>query len=235
MFYSMSDNEDPDLAIHEIFERHGFEVCYEDIGARQTIFDQYDTLSHFKRVEDFKRVFSNFDGLNDELASDLTINLEELHPKLFDAFSAAARTLERAETAEDLAQAALSGRRLLERVADYLFPPRAEAWNGRRVGPNEYKNRLWAYVEKTMTEAQIDDPAVLRRLGAEADRLISLFNAGLHATPTQEKVEAAFRDLIVWLSEVVELDPAAIRRPYLAYEEELSDFFQDVLRDNADS
>jgi hypothetical protein len=42
--------------------------------------------------------------------------------------------LDRAETEEDLAQAALSGRRLLEKTADYLFPPQPTDWNGRKVG-----------------------------------------------------------------------------------------------------
>lgn len=46
IFYDMGHNEDPDICIKEAFEREGFEVEYEDQGARRTIFDNYDSLEH---------------------------------------------------------------------------------------------------------------------------------------------------------------------------------------------
>ena len=53
-FYSMGENEDPDVALREIFEKNGYVVSYEDLGARRTIFDNYDTLEHFRRVGRFR-------------------------------------------------------------------------------------------------------------------------------------------------------------------------------------
>lgn len=231
VFYDMGLNEDPDVAEREIFEQHGFQVDYEDAGARRTIFDNYDTLEHFTRVEDFKRVFSKFPDLSDNRTSDLALTLEELHPKLFDAFASAARTLERAETEEDLAQAAISGRRLLDRTADYLFPAQDEQRNGRDVGKAQYRNRLWAYLEEAISEAGVSDPLVLASLGKELDRLVKLFNAGLHADPSLNKVQSAFRDLVLWLAKVIEINPSRIRRPYLAYEDELMRFIKKVASD----
>lgn len=234
VFYQMGENEDPDVAIREIFEEHGFRVDYEDTGARRTIFDNYDTLEHFNRVEDFKRVFSKFPGLSDSQTSDVTLTLEELHPKLFDAFASAARALERAETEEDLAQAAISGRRLLERTADYLFPAQEQKRNGRDVGKAQYRNRLWAYLQEATSEADISDPLVLTTLGNELDRLVKLFNAGLHADPSLEKMHMAFRDLVLWLAQVIEANPSRIRRPYLAYEDELVRFIKQVGHDDSE-
>lgn len=221
VFYEMGINEDPDIVVKDGFSRHGFTVSYEDQGARRTIFDRYDTLDHFKRVESFKKFFAELPSLNADYASNLAHSLEELHPKLFDAFAAAARTLDRAETDEDLAQAALSGRRLLEKTADYLFPPQSGCWSGRKVGGAEYKNRLWAYVERVLLKVGSGDPTALERLGKEADRLVELFNTGLHASSTREEVELAFCDLVIWLSSVIELDPDSARDPYLAYENEI--------------
>lgn len=221
VFYEMGENEDPDILVKDGFSHHGFIVSYEDQGARRTIFDRYDTLEHFKRVESFKKFFAELPNLNSDYASNLAHSLEELHPKLFDAFAAAARTLDRAETDEDLAQAALSGRRLLEKTADYLFPPQSKCWNGRKVGAAEYKNRLWAYIEQTLLKSSGFDATILKRLGDEADRLVELFNTGLHASSTREDVEVAFRDLVIWLSNVIDLDPASARDPYLAYEDEI--------------
>lgn len=224
VFYDMGLNEDPDVSIKNGFEKYGFSVEFEDQGIRRTIFDNYDSLAHFKRVESFKSFCSRLPSLNDDDASALAHSLEELHPKLFDAFAAAARTLDRSETEEDYAQAALSGRRLLENAADALFPPNVNDWNGRKVGASQYKNRLWAYVEKALVDSS-EPPERLKYFGKEVDRLIELFNAGLHAAPTRDKVELAFRDLILWLSNVINLNPAMARDPYAPYSGEVDAFW----------
>jgi hypothetical protein len=232
IFYSMGENEDPNIVIGEIFERQGFVIQYEDAGARRTILDNYDTLEHFRRVEDLRRIFAALVLVSDDQMSNLVLMLEELHPKLFDALASAARTLERAETEEDLAQVALSARRLIEGVAGYLFPPRDGEWNGRKIGPKQYRNRLWAYIEQTIAVAGLTDSTLLPNLGREADRLVELFNSGLHARPTREKIQAAFRDLVLWLSQVIELSPECARRGYLAYEDQFLEFFRDVTGKN---
>jgi hypothetical protein len=158
--------------------------------------------------------------------------LEEIHPKLFDAFAAAARTLERAETQEDLAQASISGRRLLEMTADCLFPPQEQPWNGHLVDHSKYANRIWAYIEQTAAAVGAGEPGVVTTLGRELDRLIEEFNTGLHASPTKERVDAAFRDLVLWLTAVIRISPAHASRPYLAYEDQLHDFLIEVLKQN---
>lgn len=225
IFYEMSENEDPDISIKECFEESGFIVGYEDIGARRTICDNYDTLEHFKRIEDFRRHIGRIDGVEVGLADDIVHSLEELHPKLFDVLAAAMRTLARAETEEDLAQSSLSGRRVLEKIADYLYPPTDEKFKGRKVGKAEYRNRLWAYIETTLDEKGLSIEELLLPLGKEADRLVELFNSGLHASPTQEKLEEAFRSLMIWISRVIDLSPQKVRKPYLAYEEYVLKFF----------
>lgn len=217
VFYDKGLNEDLDMVEKDDFETHGFTVCYEDQGIRRTIFDNYDTLPHFKRVDSFKVFCATLPMLTADDASDLAHSLEELHPKLFDGFAAAARTLDRAETDEDCAQAALSGRRLLEQTADSLFPPRSIEWNGRKVGPAQYKNRLWAYVTEAVQASGTSSAGLISELGTEADRLVDLFNSGLHAKPTKEKVELAFRDLVIWLSVVINISPEMARDPYQPY------------------
>jgi hypothetical protein len=228
IFYVMGENEDPDIWLKKLFEENEFNTEYEDVGARHTIFDEYDTLDHFKRVADFQKIFTKIDGVGEDLASDLVLTLEELHPKLFDAFASAARLLERAETEEDLAQAALSGRRLLEKTADYLFPPKEEKINGREIGKAQYKNRIWAYIEQTITKDKRIAPEMLTTLGEEANRLIKLFNTGLHADLKKDKVEKAFRDLVLWLKQLIDINHKQVRRPYLAYEGEMRKFFNEI-------
>lgn len=107
----MGENEDPDVALREIFEKNGYVVSYEDLGARRTIFDNYDTLEHFRRVGRFRDTMIQLTRNSDDRVSDLVLNIEELHPYLFDILFAAVDALARAETTEQLAQASLSGRR----------------------------------------------------------------------------------------------------------------------------
>jgi hypothetical protein len=229
IFYGMGENEDPDVVEKQILQEYGFHVTYEDLGARRTIFDNYDTLDHFRRIDDFQRIFSSFDGISEDDVSNLTLCLEEIHPKLFDAFAAAARTIGRAETEEDFAQAALSGRRLLEKSADYLRLPSEQLWRGRKVGNAEHKNRIWAYLEETIEGTPGTSSSLLQELGSECDRLFVLFNKGLHADLTKKRIEEAFRDLVRWLNRVIEINPELAKRPYLAYEGELTSFMKDAL------
>ncbi len=224
IFYSMGENEDPDISVKEMFIKYGFYIDYEDIGARRTIFDDYDYLEHFQRIKKFCDIFSSFTKVDGDMLSDIIINLEEIHPNLFDSFSSAAMAIQRAETEEDIAQASLSGRRVLEKIADYLFPPQTDDWNGRKIGEAEYKNRLWAYIENTLLGIGIQDKNVLERMGNEVNRLIDLFNKGIHSKMKKIEIEDAFCDLIIWLLEIVNISPSAIRRPYVAYQKKLLEF-----------
>lgn len=76
IFYHMGENEDPDRVERELFEEASMTVTYEDIGARGTIFDNYDSVDHFQRVADFLRVFSTLPDVDAEKASDLCFYLE---------------------------------------------------------------------------------------------------------------------------------------------------------------
>ena len=218
VFYEMGKCEDPDMAEKDDFELHGFGVRYEDQGVRRTIWDNYDTLDHFERIESFKAFCATLPVLTTDDASDLVHSLEELHPRLFNGFAAAARTLARAETEEDCAQAAVSGRRLLEKTADSLFPPSHTDCDGHKVGPAQYKNRLWAYINEAERTSGTSSECLTLKLGAEADRLVNLFNRGLHADLTKENVELAFRDLVIWLSAVMNINPEMARDPYKPYD-----------------
>jgi hypothetical protein len=238
IFYNMGENEDPDLALREFFEKYGYTVSYEDSRARRTIFDNYDTLDHFRRVEKFRRLITEIGIAAENRVSDLVLNLEELHPYLFDILFAAVDSLARAETAEQLAHTSLSGRRFLEYFADSLFPPRETMFLGRKgeraVAKANYKNRIWAFVETTMNGVGELDEQKFLRLGTEADRLCDLFNSGLHHHATKNKVATALIDLVSWASEVIEIDPASVRKPYGAYEEEMRKFFIDVVGQRGD-
>jgi hypothetical protein len=129
IFYSMGEFEEIGgretfQSEEEVFTKNGFDVIYEDIGAHGTIFDNYyANYEHLSRIQDFKDIFSTLPNITDSILDNVVISLEELHPKLFNAFASMARTFSRIENEEDIAQCSISGRRFLEQLANYLFPP----------------------------------------------------------------------------------------------------------------
>lgn len=227
LFYSMGENEDPDRGKVNLFKEYEFDVNFEDSGARHTIFDNYFTIEHFKRVNDFRNIFLSI--IEDDILDDVLLSLEELHPKIFNILASAARTFKRIDTEEDIAQCSISGRRILEGIANYLYPPSDINFKGRKVGKAEYKNRLWAYIEQTIEENELADKNMLNSLGQEIDKLIQLFNKGLHGNLSKQEIEIVFKNLIILIKDIIELSPESARKPYLAYEDEINKFHNDVM------
>lgn len=232
IFYSMGNiDECKDYDIERIFEQYGFAVSYEDRGLRKTIFDKYDDIKHFHRISRFKNYFINLPNLNENLVDDLIHNLEELHPELFDIFAAATKALQTADTKEEVAQAALSGRRFLESFANYIFPPQNESFNGRDVGKSNYKNRLWAYVEKTLKELRSFEEERLELFGARIDSLVKVFCSGLHSEISKENLETEFANLVILISDMIALKPSNMVKPYLAYRDEILGMLHEAFRE----
>jgi hypothetical protein len=217
-------NEDPDLALRELLEGEGMAVGYEDIGARKTVFDRHTDPAHFRRY--FQDVAATLDGTPEAMLSELALVIEEIHPELFDALNSAMRAIAAAETGEDLAHAAVSGRRFLEALANYWYPPRDQQVNGRKVGPAQCRNRLWAYLTDAAETAEPPVPGEVAGLGSTLDNLIDQFNAGVHATIDRPRLERTFSTLLTWLAATIRLNPHAAALPYLAYEPELRDYFR---------
>lgn len=229
-FFSMGEEDGKDEYDLEEMQRLGYiDVGWEDRGAHGTIFDDFDTPRHFERVAAFRKVISPLLPGGEDAAYELVMVLEDLNPKLFNALGAAIERLLAAETEEDVAQAALSGRRYMEQLADVLFPPMDEKRGGRSVGKAAYRNRLWAFVEDN-----IDGNVGLRdRLGREIDRLVEELNGGLHSDKPQQRILKAFTDAAQLTAELLALNPEAVRKPYYAFHSRIVEFFRESVGRNA--
>lgn len=229
IFYSMGEEEgERDVSEIDDMLEFGFtDVDWEDLGAHKTIFDDFDTLGHFERVATFKKIADASMPKDD--TSELIMILEDLNPKLFDSLGAAAQALSRSKTSEDVAQAALSGRRYLEQLADVLFPPREAKYNNRKVGKLEYRNRLWAYISD---KKEADDDLV-KDLGRAVDRLVEEFNAGLHSERTKKDIEKSLAGAGTLTVALLLLDPVSARKPYYAHQKRIDEFYEGLLEDFA--
>jgi hypothetical protein len=126
----------------------------------------------------------------------------------------------REDSAEARAAALMACRRFLVSVADAVFPPRVEPHvdgrgKTRKVGPEEYKNRLLAFVESGLAGSTTLGlvSAQLEHLVARLDALNDLVCKGVHANVTDEEARLATIETYIFVSEVarVPVDPNAAR------------------------
>lgn len=113
--------------------------------------------------------------------------IADLAPNAAKQFESAYRNLE-SDNPEDWANAVHSCRRILEQLADVIFPPqdtpRAKGSQTIALGPKQYKNRLVCYVEDRAASEKFAG-VVGSALSFLVDRLDALFeaaNKGTHAT-----------------------------------------------------
>jgi hypothetical protein len=226
-FYSMGNRDEIDkFEVDELRDLGFANVTWEDSGAHNTIFDNYDTPEHFQQLRDVQDLLATVLPGGDDEAEELVMMLQDLNPKLFDVLGSAVRALSRAQTNEDFAHVGISGRRYVEQLADAVFPPRSEPYQGRDVSSTRVKNRLWAFINDAMSSDVEDRLSAVQALGKEVDRLIEATNSLLHGTPNREAATTTFRDLGKLSVAMLQLDPAKGRRPYLAFEKKI---FEDLL------
>jgi hypothetical protein len=190
-------------------------VSWENVGLEDTIFDDLHTYDQASRAAQVESALSGEVSL---LVTDSLLRCETLDPLLSDALHAAVDSFQAAQSTEQLPHVALSCRRFLERLANALYPPGPDRPDGRKVGPTQYRNRLWAWIEDHLggTSAKVA-LANLQDLGDRLDRVDELANKGLHATVDQRDVRRLLVTLVVVASDLLALTPpppAAELAPY---------------------
>lgn len=157
---------------------------------------------------------------------------------LFNILYASSKALEGAEVKEQLSQAYLSGRRFIEHIANFLYPPKDSLHRGldgkeRSVKQDKYTNRIATYLEDTLAKVNALDTASLEKHGKKTYELYEVFCRGVHKPFADEegfedemlRCQQAISDLGKWISDIIGIDPASIRRPYLAYQKEILKLF----------
>ena len=214
VFFRGFDSTDRD---HELFAdvaTLGFtDVGWEDIGLRDSIADDFDSLDHFARISDLRTVLTA--TLDADRADELVLMLEDLHPRLVATLGTAARAYLGGASAEDFAHTAISLRRYWEQLADVVFPPRPTPFNGREVTRDKIKNRLAAYIEERLAFEGAGDQEKLAVLGPELSRVLEHTSRAVHGTPTRESCRELVADLTKLSIAILSLRPET--KPYLAY------------------
>ena len=230
IFYSMGSNEDEDPYDLEEIRKLGFsDVGYEDQGLRGTIFDDFDKPAHFQQIARLREELAKHLAGGEEESSQIVLEFEDLNPQLFHALGAAIDAVIKAEHEEHIAQAALSGRRYIERLADTLFPPRETRHKGRDIGPDKYKNRLWAFIADNLPQG---DPRI-QTLGREAERLVKELNGGLHGDKHADHILKALVDATNFTMKLLTLNPDSAQQIHAPYMPGFKRFLDDVIKDRS--
>lgn len=140
-------------------------------------------------------VSSSFDVLKTVVDDKLL----DLNPLLAEQLMIAFRSVS-ASNAEEWSQALTSCRRLLEGLADELYPANQSSLKGRTLGQGQYVNRLWAFMDGAIQSESNRDLAKTHVdfLGAWLEKTNKIANKGVHADVEQvEAVKAVFHTYLV--------------------------------------
>ena len=163
------------------------------LASRRTFIHSYVARKHyelkFAHLADdvFGRIRSSVDALIGHVVPDSVKKLTAVYDNL------------KSDNPEDWANAAHSCRRLLQDLAEVVFPAqdeiRTRTVNGKEIpiklGADQYKNRLMAYIEDSSESSRFNE-IVGSHLGYIGDRLDALSEAaqkGSHATVTKEEAD----------------------------------------------
>jgi hypothetical protein len=186
-----------------VLPSHGIEtVRKRETGATGTVFDPYETNPEFARtVGKVERLLSSY---IDGIIAEITLRARESDPRLLEVLHAALDALERDEGREFLAQSALSCRRFLERLADAVYPPRAPI-DGRKLGKEQYVNRLWKYVEDKL--GADGGRTAKQQIGSRIDYLTRVANKGLHSDVSVDEVHRLVLNLALLTRDLLTITP----------------------------
>jgi hypothetical protein len=198
------------------------EVDWEDTGVQGTIFDPFDVPSHSSLVGELEQLLATqMASVVDEVLLRSTV----LDPRIAETLHAALDLLEAHRTREQLAQVALSCRRLLERLADALYPPRPTPPGARELGQAQYRNRLWAYVDERLARSETNRKVLqssLEDIGNRVDRLDTLANKGLHAQVDAAEVQRLLVGVVVLAYDLLVLSPVPQKVPEEPYRDSVA-------------
>jgi len=229
VFYYMSDEDSKDKRLADFFKGLPFKsVGWEDLGARHTVFDVYDSPEHAKRVAELS------DELSEHLAhmaDDVLLRLGDINPHLRDNLHAALKRFELTDTVDALSHASGSCRRFLQGLADTLYQPRSELVDGTKVGPQEYRNRLWAYVKEKL-EGKRDERerervlADLDDIATRLDKIDILCSKGVHGNISRPDLHRLIISLILVTYDMVCLEPPPLNVPLAPHFGEIEKFME---------
>jgi hypothetical protein len=230
--YELQVEDNRDHVEFDEFEESGLfsSVSWEDIGARDTVFDPYNVWDHAKIVGEAVELTT---AKLSDVINEVFLRIAHVDPRLVNPLHGALKAFDQLSTAESLAHVSLSCRRLMETLANALHPAgNTKSNDGRALGKAQYRNRLWAYVEENL-KSQTQQKIVLANLadvGARIDNLDKATNKGLHDQVEFVEVQRLLVALIALLYDLLTLTAPPLQTPVAPYSEKIMTTMAKILK-----
>ena len=131
--------------------------------------------------------------------------LLDLCPEAIEKFMVAYERLA-SSSAEDWSHALTAARRIFKSVADSLYSPRETPEGARKLGEEQYINRLWAFLDENAAAGSDKDlaKAHINYMGAFLERLNEKASKGVHAEVSYEEAVRAVLYTYLTLGDLLE-------------------------------
>lgn len=161
----------------------------------------------YNRLKFSGTVASGFDLLKNAVDDKLL----DLDPEIAEQLMLAFRSVS-SDSKEEWSQALATCRRLLESLADILYPPTDENINGRTFKQNQYINRIWRFMDVAIESKSNKDMAKahLDYLGSWMAADYTLTCKGVHTEVSQLEATKAIFHIYLMLADLLEylnIDP----------------------------
>ena len=205
IFWDGVNEDSKNDGYQEDFKKLGFKnVKFESLNGRYTIFDEYNNFEQSRRVAEWKKLCGNYLAF---ITDDIAHGLGDAAPELGNKLWSMLKTFNEAETNEQYAQVTASCRRTIEYISDQLFPPIDGEVEGRKVGKNQYRNRLLAFADnERRSDTNIDLICIsTEALKDQLEKLSDLANKGVHAEVYRTETRRCLLRTIMLLDDIVSL------------------------------
>lgn len=140
----------------------------------------------------------------DVLKSEVDDKLLDLDPTLAEKLMLMFKSVS-SNNQEELSQSLTTCRRFIESLADVLYPATDEKINGRSLGQQNYINRIWAFMDKSITSASNKEMAKAHvdYLGVWLQRTHKISNKGVHTDVTKLEATKAVLHIYLMLGDIL--------------------------------
>lgn len=139
--------------------------------------------------------------------------LLDVCPEAIEKFMSAYERLG-SQSAEDWSFALTATRRVIKAVADRLIPPRDTPAGSRKLGEEQYVNRLWAFLDENLDSSSDKDlaKAHVDYLGSFIQKLNDKASKGVHTQVTHDEAVRAVLYTYLTLGDILEFSGASVSK-----------------------
>ena len=116
--------------------------------------------------------------------------------------------------AEDWSLALTSCRRIIKAVADVIYPPKDGKVAGRKVGDQQYINRIWAFLDENMVSGSDKNlaKAHIGYLGSFIEELNKKTSKGVHSVVNHEEAVRTVLYTYLTIGDILDFTPESVSK-----------------------